>query len=160
MTAVTTTSEPPTGAGPRQDAIEDVERQLVRMMSDGKRRFRELATQVHPDLHAPSLAVLTHLVREGQQPQGALTSVLHADKGQISRTVSQLVELGLVVREPDPADRRAMIVAATDHARQRIAEVGWPQRRMLHDRLGAWQLDDVRELAELLRRLNEDEDPS
>lgn len=154
---MTTTSEPATGPSPRRDAIEDVERQLVRMMSDSKRRFRDLATQVHPDLHAPSLALLIHLVREGEQPQGALAAVLHADKGQVSRLVTQLVDLGLVVREPDPADRRAMTVAATDQARRRIDEVGWPQRRMLHERLGGWQLDDVRELAELLRRLNDDE---
>lgn len=154
---MTTTSEPVTGPSPRRDAIEDVERQLVRMMSDSKRRFRDLATQVHPDLHAPSLALLIHLVREGEQPQGALAAVLHADKGQVSRLVTQLVDLGLVVREPDPADRRAMTVAATDQARRRIDEVGWPQRRMLHERLGGWQLDDVRELAELLRRLNDDE---
>ncbi|TCJ00690.1 MarR family winged helix-turn-helix transcriptional regulator [Aeromicrobium sp. IC_218] len=154
---MTTTSEPATGPSARRDAVEDVERQLVRMMSDSKRRFRDLATQVHPDLHAPSLALLIHLVREGEQPQGALAAVLHADKGQVSRLVTQLVDLGLVVREPDPADRRAMTVAATDQARRRIDEVGWPQRRMLHERLGGWQLDDVRELAELLRRLNDDE---
>lgn len=160
MTVVTTISEPAGGPAPRREAIEDVERQLARMMADSKRRFRDLATQVHPDLHAPSLALLIHLVREGQQPQGALATVLHADKGQVSRLVTQLVELELVVREPDPADRRAMIVAATDQARRRIDEVGWPQRRVLHERLGEWQLDDVRELAELLRRLNEDKDPS
>jgi DNA-binding MarR family transcriptional regulator len=154
---VTTTSEPEAGPGTRREAVEAVERQLVRMMSDSKRRFRELAEQVHPDLHAPSLALLLHLVREGEQPQGVLATVLHADKGQVSRLVTQLVELDLVVREPDPADRRAMIVAATDHARRRIDEVGWPQRRMLHERLDGWQIEDVRELAELLRRLNDDE---
>lgn len=153
---MTTTSEP-TGASPRRDAVEDVERQLVRMMSDSKRRFRELAAQVHPDLHAASLALLLHLVREGDQPQGALAAVLHADKGQVSRLVTQLVDVGLVRREPDPADRRAMTVAATEEARRRIDEVGWPQRRLLHERLEAWQLSDVQELAELLRRLNDDE---
>lgn len=151
---MTTTSEP--AADTRREAVEAVERQLVRMMSDSKRRFRDLATQIHPDLHAPSLALLTHLVREGEQPQGALAAVLHADKGQVSRLVTQLVELELVVREPDPADRRAMIVAPTDYARRRLDEVGLPQRRMLHERLGTWQIDDVRELAELLRRLNDD----
>ncbi len=140
----------------RLAAVEDIEQQLARMMSDGKRRFREYAAQVHPDLHPAALAAILVLVREGEQKQGALATRLHADKAQVSRLVTHLVECGLVSRQPDPDDRRATLVAATDGARRRIEEIGIPQRRMLRERLDAWHLADVQELAELLRRLNED----
>lgn len=142
----------PTGTSP----VDDVVDQLTQLMSDSKRRFRELATRVHPTLQPGSLVLLLHLVRQGEQQQGSLAGTLHVDKAQVSRIVSHLVELGLVSRVPDPDDRRAALVAATDEAVRRIEHIGQPLLRRLQERLVTWQDEDVRALADLLRRLNDD----
>ena len=45
------------------------------------------------------------------------------DKGAISRQIQHLDDLGLVTRAPDPDDGRATLVAASDDAVRRMADV-------------------------------------
>ncbi|MEV4535317.1 MarR family winged helix-turn-helix transcriptional regulator [Asanoa sp. NPDC049518] len=51
----------------------------------------------------------------------AAASALDLAGNSVSTLVNQLVEAGLLHREPDPADRRAARLTLTDKARERIA---------------------------------------
>lgn len=105
---------------------------------------------------APShLRALGVLLRHGPLRAGTLAEHLHIAPRSATEVVDALVERGLVERRPDPADRRATQVAATD----RGAELGRAVRAARAaeaDRVFA-ALDEAEraELARLLRRLAE-----
>lgn len=100
--------------------------------------------------------VLLHLVKHGPQRSKALAVLLHSDPSTISRQASALVDLGLVDRETDPQDRRAVRLAATAAGRRLFDEVRAQRVRLLDLVLSDWAPDDVRDLAELMGRFNHD----
>ncbi|MFG1948401.1 MarR family winged helix-turn-helix transcriptional regulator [Nonomuraea sp. NPDC048826] len=74
--------------------------------------FATLAEQGHPDLRPRHGAVLAYLDEEGTRATDLATqSGQH--KQVIGTLVDELAELGYVVREPDPADRRAKLIVPT-----------------------------------------------
>ncbi|MCE0762752.1 MarR family transcriptional regulator [Pseudonocardia kujensis] len=78
-------------------------------------------------LHPSSAGLLGLLVGEGEQRLGVLAASLDVDASVISRRVAALEEAGLVARRPDPQDRRAQLVGATD--RGRAALVAYREHR-------------------------------
>ncbi len=77
----------------------------------------ERAREVHPDLHPMTYFILTHLANDGPMRGADLSDAFGMDKGGVSRQVQALVDLGLVERQPDPEDRRAILLDATDEGR-------------------------------------------
>ncbi|MFI7454571.1 MarR family winged helix-turn-helix transcriptional regulator [Nonomuraea sp. NPDC049714] len=77
-----------------------------------KELFATLAEQGHPELRPRHGAVLAYL-----DEQGSRATDLAAQSGQhkqvIGTLVDELVALGYVERQPDPADRRAKLVVPT-----------------------------------------------
>jgi len=60
------------------------------------------------------------------------------DKGGVSRQVQTLVDLGLVERKPDPEDRRAIMLDATDEGRARLEAMSRSRSDRFDERLGDW----------------------
>ncbi|PTY05502.1 hypothetical protein DB347_14070 [Opitutaceae bacterium EW11] len=52
-----------------------------------------------------------------------LEAVLEIDKAALSRSVDALVKEGLVSREPNPEDRRAVLIGLTDAGKKKVAEI-------------------------------------
>jgi DNA-binding MarR family transcriptional regulator len=68
--------------------------------------------------------------------------------------VQHVVDLGLVERAPDPADGRASILAVTESGRRRFDEVTRARHRLLDERLGDWDDDELAHFAEQMVRYN------
>ncbi|MBG0816515.1 winged helix-turn-helix transcriptional regulator [Planomonospora sp. ID82291] len=83
--------------------------------------FSTLAEQGHPDVRPRHGSVLAHL-----DPRGTRATDLAERSGQhkqiVGTIVDELVALGYVRREPDPADRRAKLVVFTDRGRDEVAK--------------------------------------
>lgn len=109
-----------------------------------------------PGLEWPAYLVLLHLVKKGPQRSKSLAELMYADPSTVSRQASALVELGLVDRETDPADRRAVRLAATDAGSRLFQQVRDQRVRTLDRVLERWDAGDARALAELIRRFNRD----
>jgi DNA-binding MarR family transcriptional regulator len=99
------------------------------------------------------------LVRLDQAPNNQLRAVtlsrqLFLSPSYISRRIDRSEEAGLVERLPDPADRRAMLVALTEGGRDvlRAAAEGFEAvlNTSIHDHLTA---DDATALIGLLKRI-------
>lgn len=104
-------------------------------------------------LKARSYAVLALAADDSRPTQRELAEFLRLDPSQVVALVDDLQRRGLVVREPDPSDRRANVVVATPagrtlHARAQLAARS--AERRLHADLTTAQQD---QLAELLRLL-------
>lgn len=136
------------------DAIVDVEEQLSVLMGHVRASIRDTAVRVDPALQPFGLTVLQTLGRCGPLHAGSLADHLAVDRSMISRQARQLEELGLVELRVDPSDGRARIMALTPRAVARLEEVRAGNAALMHTRLRAWPLDDLRQIAALLGRLN------
>ena len=63
-------------------------------------------------------SVLTALAARPYRGQNALAEAIGADKTRIIDVLDDLQERGLISREPDPADRRARLLAVTPRGRR------------------------------------------
>ena len=104
-------------------------------------------------LRVRSYSVLALAAGTARPSQRELAELLRLDPSQVVALVDDLQSRGLVVREPDPSDRRANVVVATEQGRalrDRASASARAAEQELHDDLS---IAERRALAELLRRL-------
>jgi DNA-binding MarR family transcriptional regulator len=138
----------------RADELGRLEQEIGVLIRRVKRVIGERARAVHPDLQPASYLMLTFLASEGPQRSSVVSEKFNVDKGAISRQVQHLCDLGLLEREPDPADGRAMLISASADAVRRMAAVDRDRRRWLEEQLKEWSEDDLREFVTGLGRYN------
>ena len=139
----------------REAAIRGLEQEVGTLLRRVRRRLEDRATMVHSELNATSYLVLVTLRDHGSCRAADLAELFALDKGSVSRVVHQLLDLGLIVRAPDPADGRASILTVSDEALRRIAAVREDQREQFDDRLTSWDPEEIEELATRLSRFNQ-----
>jgi DNA-binding MarR family transcriptional regulator len=138
----------------RQAAVRTLEHEIGTLLRRVRRGLADRAVEVHPELNATSYLLLSTLNEHGARRAADLAEMFALDKGSVSRVVHQLLELGLIERSPDPADGRASILAATDEAVRRLAEVRDHRREHFDDRLDGWEPAEIEDLAARLARFN------
>ncbi len=124
-------------------------------MRRSRRVVRERAAMVHPDLSGPAYMMLTFIVGHGASRASDIAEVFQLDKGAVSRAVHSLMELGLLEKECDPDDRRAMILNATPEATQRIREISQQRLARLGSLLEEWTVEDIEEFVASFGRYND-----
>jgi len=137
----------------RTAAVRDLETEFGLLLVQFRRRLAENAERLSPGMLPAAYKVFTTIVRAESITLSALAEVLVADKGQISRSVSELERLGLVQRTTDPADRRSSLLSATPEGLDRLAAARAPQEKALVHALEDWPVSDIRNLARLLHAL-------
>jgi DNA-binding MarR family transcriptional regulator len=138
----------------RADELGRLERELGVLIRRVRRVIGERARAVHPDLQPASYLMLTFLAAEGPQRSSVVSETFNVDKGAISRQVQHLSDLGLLVREPDPADGRATLISASPDAVSRMTSVDRDRRRWLDEQLAEWTEEDLRDFVTGLGRYN------
>ncbi|AQY02638.1 MarR family winged helix-turn-helix transcriptional regulator [Microbacterium foliorum] len=131
-------------------AISRVEHELGRLFARIRVSWREAAQTVHPDLQPLGYQVLTSIATGKATSAGAIIERLQTDKSAVSRHVRQLEQLGLVESVPDPDDRRARVLVATELAQERVALARSRYEERLGERLRRWSAEDLDHFAELL----------
>lgn len=142
-------------ATPFDVSVAEIERQFALMLGAARRTFKDAALAVHPSLQPLGFTVLMILHRAGETPQSSVAEELQVDKALLSRTVSQLEALGLVLRRSNPSDGRAQLLGLTADGRVRFDQAHSTKRSRLRDRLESWSPVELRNLSELLHKLNE-----
>ncbi|NEC92229.1 MarR family transcriptional regulator [Streptomyces sp. SID12501] len=131
-----------------------LERELTVFLRRARASSGEMAREVHPDLESSAYGLLVRLDECGRQRATELAAYIGVGKATMSRQLRALEELGLIAREPDPADGRAWLVHLTDEGRVRFRAVREARRERYVRELAAWDRVEVAELARLLHRLN------
>ncbi|RFU86750.1 MarR family transcriptional regulator [Streptomyces triticagri] len=149
--------EEPDDAGPAgvDHAFLALERELAVFLRRARASSGEMAREVHPDLEPAAYGLLGLLERTGPQRATELAAFIGVGKATMSRQLRGLEQLGLVAREPDPADGRASLLRLTDESRERFGVVRDARRERYIRKLADWDRREVAELARLLGRLNE-----
>ncbi|MFI2369064.1 MarR family winged helix-turn-helix transcriptional regulator [Streptomyces sp. NPDC018833] len=131
-----------------------LERELSVFLRRARASSGEMAREVHPDLEPAAYGLLVRLEETGQQRATELAGYFGVGKATMSRQLRALEELGLVTREPDPADGRASLVRLTDEGVARFRHVRDARRDRYRNKLAGWDRREVAELARLLHQLN------
>ncbi|MBU4464656.1 MAG: MarR family winged helix-turn-helix transcriptional regulator [Actinobacteria bacterium] len=139
--------------GARTDAVRALEAEFSELINQFRRVITENAHRVSPGMLPGAYKVFTTIVHRGSVTQSALVGILLADKGQISRTVRELEDLGLVMRTPDPADGRSSLLSPTPLGFERLSAAREPQESTLLNALSEWEVDDIVSLSRLLHAL-------
>ncbi|MET7857113.1 MarR family transcriptional regulator [Streptomyces sp. NPDC005318] len=131
-----------------------LERELAVFLRRARSNSGEMAREVHPDLEAAAYGLLVRLESAGQQRATDLAGYFGVGKATMSRQLRALEDLGLVAREPDPADGRAFLVHLTEEGLARYRSVRDARRERYVRKLADWDRAEVAELARLLHHLN------
>jgi DNA-binding MarR family transcriptional regulator len=140
---------------PRAELLRGLEAEVGVLIQRVKRVIGERARLLHPDLHPVTYLLLGHVITHGPVRAAELVDAFGMDKGGVSRQVQALCDLGLVEREADPADRRAMLIAATDLARTRVRELQQARTAVVDQRLSEWSDADLADFVGRLTKYNE-----
>jgi DNA-binding MarR family transcriptional regulator len=142
---------------PTEEAIQDADAlglQLVRlgrMMAHAKARFQRRNDE---GLETASYVLLVHLLGDGPQRTTVLADAVHSDTSTVSRQIAALVRHGLVERRADPEDGRACLLAATVKGENVLQQYRKQRNQEIACLLHHWPREDVRQLINLLDRMN------
>lgn len=118
-----------------------------------KRAARTFAQALEPlELDGRLFGVMSALARLGPVTQARLNTELESDKSTMLRTVDELEQRGLAVREPVPGDRRARTVALTPAGRQRLTAATETAGRVAGELFGPMSEAEQTALRDLLAR--------
>ncbi|MFJ6996302.1 MarR family winged helix-turn-helix transcriptional regulator [Streptomyces sp. NPDC003090] len=131
-----------------------LERELAVFLRRARASSGEMAREVHPELESSAYGLLVRLDEAGGQRATELAGYFGVGKATVSRQLRALEDLGLIAREPDPADGRAWLVRLTDEGRDRFRRVRDARRARYVRKLSGWDRAEVAELARLLHQLN------
>ncbi|MER7759414.1 MarR family transcriptional regulator [Streptomyces sp. NPDC097619] len=131
-----------------------MERELSVFLRRARASSGEMARELHPELEPAAYGLLVRLEEAGRQRATDLAAYFGVGKATMSRQLRALEELGLLAREPDPADGRAFLVGLTASGRERFLSVRDARRVQYMRKLADWDRGEVAELARLLHQLN------
>lgn len=137
----------------RTEAVRALESEFGELINRMRRLLTENAQRVSPGMLPGAYKTFTTIVRRGPVSQSVLADLLMVDKGQLSRAVRELEQLGLIRRDPDPEDGRASILSPTPLGLERLEAARAPQENTLVHALEAWPIDDIHNLTRLLHAL-------
>ncbi|WP_254878790.1 MarR family winged helix-turn-helix transcriptional regulator [Streptomyces sp. NA04227] len=143
------------GADPEFLALE---REMGLLLRRARATSGEMAREMHPDLEPAAYGLLQCLEQSGARRATELAAFIGVGKATVSRQLRALEELGIVTREPDPADGRASLIRLTEPGRSRFRAVRDARRKRYVHRLADWDRTEVAELARLLGKLNAAQD--
>ncbi|GAB2588801.1 MarR family winged helix-turn-helix transcriptional regulator [Microlunatus antarcticus] len=133
-------------------------------LADGLRpavmRLARRLRQVRADgleLTASQLSAMGTLARADDQPIGTLAAAERVAAPSMTRVVNALQERGLVVRTPDPTDRRQSLVSLTTSGRELLLLNRRRRSEWLAQRIAELDPDDrevLRRAVGILERIN------
>lgn len=137
----------------RTEAVRALEAEFSALITHVRRLISENAERVSPGLLPGAYKIFTTICRLESVTLSSLAAQLHADKGQVSRSVRELEQLGLIQRTPDPDDGRSSLLSPTALGLERLAIARAPQAGALVESLEDWDISDIQTLTRLLHSL-------
>jgi DNA-binding MarR family transcriptional regulator len=114
---------------------------------------RSLIGAAAQTLSTNDITLLRMIVTRGPVRVSDLAAWQGVDKSTVTPQVHRLEQRGVVARQIDPADKRAVLLTATDHGRQRLDEIDRAGVHLFESAIKSWPHADRRALAALMHRL-------
>ena len=111
--------------------------------------------QVNGDrLDRMALMVLGTLTHCGPSRLTTIAERIGFDPSTVSRQVADLEKAGLLARDTDPEDRRAILLNATPQGQQVLDRLTLGRRKRVERLLTDWSAEDIDTFGRLLAKLN------
>ena len=120
------------------------------------RVHQRVATRAGVDIEQVEAIVLSRIVDAGEIRVSDLAQWLGVVCSTASRHVAHLASRGLVERQPDAADGRAVIVSPTAAGRALLARLRAAHSALLEESLTGWTDSEVQQLTAALARFADD----
>ena len=125
-------------------------RRIDKMRSAARHIVRELGFMqtglAGTDLSPSAVHTIIELGYGTANTASDLGALLHLEKSSVSRLVQKLAKDGLIVAEPDPADKRSRTLSLTDKGQTLLCDVEGFGRRQLQSAFEALSKDDVAQI--------------
>ncbi|ACU74926.1 transcriptional regulator, MarR family [Catenulispora acidiphila DSM 44928] len=118
--------------------------------------YAALVEGIADGLDENAYPVLSGLARTGPRNAADLAAVVGLDRSGVSRHASRLEAAGLVRREPDPADRRSVLLVLTDAGAAAVEQMRGRFVERVSASLAAWPPGEAEAFARGLRRFVEE----
>ncbi|MCM6777820.1 MarR family transcriptional regulator [Nocardia sp. CDC159] len=141
------------------EPIVELEQAIARLahLLTRARRHGRTATAAGVNVDRANVPLLRLLADAGQPLRlGELACLLDVEAPHVTRQVQRLEQAGLVVRVPDPLDRRAQRASLTPAGYGAVEAIRAVIRRSIRDALSGWTEDDLHRLAVLNNRMVDD----
>lgn len=149
------------GVDPSDDAVgvpDDSHRESVHRLEGAisdliariRRFYVQIAEEVSPGMLPGTFKLFATIGRIGPTTSSALATRLAADKGMISRQLTELADLGLIERAEDPQDRRSRLITVTAEGQRRLDAARRPYEARMSEALAEWPTETIDRLTELL----------
>jgi DNA-binding MarR family transcriptional regulator len=132
-----------------EDAIHSA---FVELTALGEQYLSDFAGRLSPGMRRGAVQPLLRLHRTGPERVSELAEQLGLDSTTVTRHLDELESRGLIVRRPDPTDRRAALVHLTPKAVTALDAADADRRARLGSVLADWSAEDRYEFARLLNR--------
>lgn len=136
------------------DPIELADRLMTTMASMRRQVRRELRPQgIGPQLRGAQIELLRVAHDQPGIGVAAAARELHLAANSVSTLTGQLADLGMLVREPDPHDRRAIRLYPTEIAVKRMQEWRRARAELVGSGIAALRQDEQDAIAAVLPAL-------
>ena len=136
------------------DALENLEKELVTLARRLRGLQRTLSDEAHPDLEPAQYALLNHVEELAPVRMADLVSALEVDKGPVSRACARLEEEGLLKRAADKSDARATLLTLTANGKRKLAAARKKRHKVIEDLLKDWSPAQVKTFATQVSKFN------
>ncbi|MDQ1130771.1 MarR family winged helix-turn-helix transcriptional regulator [Microbacterium sp. SORGH_AS_0888] len=137
----------------RERAVRDLEEAFAELMREFRSIYAQAATTAAPGMLPGTFKTLIVIARQGPLTQSVLAERIAADKGLVSRQVTELEGLGMIARTADPTDGRVRLIEITEYGRDRVRTALDPYQSMLLGALKDWPLVSIERLTSLIHAL-------
>ncbi len=139
----------------RQALENSLGEQLNALLSASRALMVEAATTFHPDLPPAAFHIAHRLQAFGAAKVSLVAEAAAMDRSAASRLTARLIESGLVVAHPDPADGRGVVLDLTDLGRARVDQAIARKGDIFRQKIATWSNTDLQLFAALLGRFND-----
>ena len=121
-------------------------------------KLKRLNARVHAQSgnETSGFMLLFTLANHGPSRSNALAEAVHADPSTVSRQVAQLVKDGLVRRQADSEDGRAIVLALTEAGQDFVRRSCDRRNAALADMIAYWPEHERTQFAQLFARFSDD----
>lgn len=131
--------------------------ELNALLSASRALTERSAAAFYPGLQPAAFHLARWLYAYGPASPSTLAEAVAMDRSSTSNLIGQLKRLHLVISEPDPADRRSVIISLTPAGARRVEEALDLRGSTFFERTKAWRSDEIEALTALLHKFNADE---
>ena len=135
-------------------AVAEIIAEFSEIFAFARTKWARYAEEVHADLRGVGMMVLQLVMRKGPITATGISQLLDMDKAMVSRQISKLRELDLVLAEPAAEDRRVILLTASDRAEEMLDGIRQQWAHAYHERFAGWSAADLETLRSGLHRFN------